>query len=125
MAYITAKEVKEKRDNLKKTFPRKNGWKFSVKREHSSSIHVTIVESPFNLGDRKQVNHFYIEDHFKTRPAVAKVLKKIYEIVNEGNFDESDISTDYFHVGFYVQIKIGEYGKPHVWNKRKVCAIIK
>ena len=43
MAYITKDEVKVIRNNLKKAFPAKQGWKFSVVCEHYSSVRVAIM----------------------------------------------------------------------------------
>jgi hypothetical protein len=33
--------------------------------------------------------------------------------MNTGNWDESDIQTDYFNVGWYVDVKIGSWQKPY------------
>lgn len=41
-----------------------------------------------------------------------EVLRKILSCLNDGNHDRSDISSDYFDVGWYVDVKIGDYNKP-------------
>jgi hypothetical protein len=33
--------------------------------------------------------------------------------MNDGNFDKSDIQSDYFHVGWYVSVNIGKWNKPY------------
>jgi hypothetical protein len=105
------------RANLKKNFP---GFKFSVTIHHHSSINVSLMASPldFSKDINKsgyyyiQLNHFYLD-----RYEHSDILKKIYEIIDEGNFDKSEPMTDYFHVGFYVHFNIGQFGKPYTQIK--------
>ena len=33
--------------------------------------------------------------------------------MNAENFDKSDPMTDYFHVGYYISVRIGSYDKPY------------
>lgn len=44
-------------------------------------------------------------------------LKKAFAVLNNGNHDNSDISTDYFDVGWYVNVRIGEWNKPYILEK--------
>jgi hypothetical protein len=61
--------------------------------------------------DYLDVNPYHFRDHFD---GVAKqVLIEILEAMNTGNWDESDIQTDYFNVGWYVDVKIGSWQKPY------------
>ena len=46
-------------------------------------------------------------------PVDVKVLKELADALNEGNIDKSDSQTDYFHVGWWVQINIGRSEKPY------------
>jgi hypothetical protein len=113
MAYMSTEHAKIIRDNLKKEFPE---FKFSIKKRHSSSIVVSILSSPLDFSkdieksgyDYVQLNHHYLENYEHT-----DVLKKIYDIINTGNHDNSDAMTDYFDVGFYVHMNIGEFEKPY------------
>jgi hypothetical protein len=34
--------------------------------------------------------------------------------MNDGNHDRSDIQTDYFDVGWYVDVNIGRWNKPYI-----------
>jgi hypothetical protein len=34
--------------------------------------------------------------------------------MNDGNWDKSDIQSDYFNVGWYVDVNIGKWNKPYV-----------
>lgn len=115
MAYIRKEEVAEKRAKLKEAFPAKDGWKLSVTRQHSSTISVVVMEAPYQMLEQPEqgnetVNYYYIKEHFgNTRK--ANDLSKIYDIINAGNFDDSDPMSDYFHVGFYVNLDIGKWDK--------------
>ena len=66
MAYITTESVKEMRNELKTLFPVKAGWKFSVTRQHYSSVRCEILTAPIELRidserTNESVNHFWIE----------------------------------------------------------------
>ena len=61
------------------------------------------------------VNVYRIRDG---RDGVAyDALQDLKTAMCEGNHDYSDISIDYFDVGRYVEIKIGDWGKPYVFIK--------
>ena len=40
-------------------------------------------------------------------------LEKAFAIMLEGNHDNSDIMTDYFDIGWYVDINIGKWDRPY------------
>lgn len=106
MAYITADEVKVIRDELKETFPE---FKFSVRRDGHSGIIVTIMEGPIRFANQDDVefNQFHIERHKN-----SSILKAMLAIINKNNFDKSDSSSDYFHVGYWVSFGQGRWDKP-------------
>lgn len=118
MPYITTERVKEIRNQIKKEFPK---FKFSIRRQHHSSVCVSIMSAPFDLipdNEKKyeQVNEFYIKDHYKETPETAKILSRIYEIANFGNgvfVEDSDYGTV---PDFYVNISIGQWDKPFKVN---------
>ncbi len=59
------------------------------------------------------VNPYWYHEHFS---GVAKqFLQKVIAAMNVGNHDNSDIMTDYFDVGWYVQVNIGKWDKPYVY----------
>ena len=119
MPYITAEEVKIKRNLIKKSFPK---YKFSITREHHSTISVCITEAPINLlTDNKhrgyeQVNHFHIKEHYADTPEIRDVLLVIYNIAFNGQ-RELVYDMDYGRVPtFYVSISIGRWNKPFKIN---------
>ena len=57
-----------------------------------------------------QVNEYYIEEQYS---GVARdFLLELKEAMNIGNYNHSDIQSDYFDVGFYTNINIGKWNKP-------------
>lgn len=42
------------------------------------------------------------------------LIKRITELTNKFNYDESDSQTDYFNVNFYLHLNIGKWDKPLV-----------
>lgn len=117
MAYINAAKVKTIRDQIKKQFPT---WKFSIRREGSSGIGVTILAADIDFmaaykGEQPrqggiQVNHYYLERSFEGD--ALKALETIKALANDGNHDRSDTQSDYFDVGWYFSLNIGDYDQP-------------
>jgi hypothetical protein len=57
-----------------------------------------------------QVSHHWT-DHFDGK--AKEFLDKAFEIMFEGNHDNSDIMVDYHDVGWYCDINIGKWDKPY------------
>ena len=60
------------------------------------------------------VNNYWYHEHFTGRSLLF--LDDILPVLNRGNHDNSDLMTDYFDVGWYVNIKIGKWNKPYICN---------
>jgi hypothetical protein len=95
-----------------------------VRIDHHSSLQVQIISAPYDLlqyrnpdrwspecFDRKhcQVNQYHMNGW---NGRALDDLKKIIAICNEGNHDNSDIMSDYFDVGWYFNLSIGDWDKP-------------
>jgi len=61
---------------------------------------------------RIQVNPYWYHEHF-TGEALA-FLKEVIPAMNDGNHDRSDIQSDYFDVGWYIDVNIGQWNKPYM-----------
>ena len=61
--------------------------------------------------DHIDVNPYWYHEHF-TGDAKA-FLTELFAACNNGNHDRSDIQTDYFDVGWYVDVNVGTWGKPY------------
>ena len=120
MAYISTEEVKVIREELKKNFPSRLGWKLSIVRRDYLSLSISIIKAPFELRNDQnnayeQVNQYWIESR-ENKQSVPP-LKKIFEIANKNNYNRSDVQSDYFDVGYYLNISIGHFGKPFTPNE--------
>lgn len=58
-----------------------------------------------------RVNPYYLREYHSG--VCLEFLEKITAAMNIGNHDRSDIMTDYFDVGWYVDINIGTYKKTY------------
>ena len=113
MAYITQEEKKEIANQLKAFIPKT--WKWSIAVKHYSVLVLTIASAPASdLGqyDGKdvQANTYYPEYHFEGEALAT--IKKIISVLNHKNYNNSDSQSDYFEVGYYVNINIGKWNKP-------------
>lgn len=113
MAYINKEDTEIKRAKIKALMPSKEGWKLSITNEDYTCLKVSILQAPFEIrvnpdNERENITYHNLEE----RKNGVEILKKMMEIIDEGNFDKNDIMTDYFHVGFYTRVSIGEWDKP-------------
>ena len=114
-----------------KAILRKYGVKGSLSVRHHSTLVLNIASGPIdfigNLNriaaskhregdfepatDYLHVNVYWYQEHYDGE-ALA-FLSEVIPIMNEGNHDRSDIMTDYFDVGWYVDVNIGRWDKPY------------
>ena len=109
MAYISPERTREIKKQLSKEFPL---FKFSVKNDNHTAIRVRIEAGPVKFVDmaHSQLNHYYPGNYEH-----SDILKKMIAIINQWNYDKSDIMTDYFDVGYYVTLEQGSWNKPYQW----------
>jgi len=58
------------------------------------------------------VNPYWYQEHFDGK--ALRFLKEVFAVLNGGNHDNSDIQTDYFDVGWYVDVNVGQWDKPYI-----------
>jgi MarR-like DNA-binding transcriptional regulator SgrR of sgrS sRNA len=58
-----------------------------------------------------RVNPYHYQSHYDGE-AVA-FLSEVLQAMNVGNHNRSDIQSDYFDVGWYVNVNIGKWDKPY------------
>lgn len=116
MAYISTEKAAQIRKRLKEEFPE---IKFSVALGSGKySLYVSILKSPYEFRpvddehrEYVDVNQYWIDsERFGYRN--VDILKRIIAICNDGNWDRSDVMTDYFDVGWYLNLYIGRWDKP-------------
>lgn len=115
------------------------GWKYSLRVRHHSTIVMTVQSAPVDVigianetnakhdrdrnvvtcryGTHMDVNPYHSEKQFTADPSLVKTVSDILACLNDGNWDKSDIMTDYFNVGWYVEINFGTWDKPYVNTK--------
>lgn len=127
MAYMNQERKGIIAGELKRVMPQ--GWKWSLSVQHHSTIVLTISEAPVDLIreyrdqvnrrhhqfplpqlDHLQINEFWLLDQFEGER--LEQMTAIRNALNGGNWDKSDIQTDYFNVGWYVSINFGRWNKP-------------
>lgn len=127
MAYMNQERKKVIADALKKNLKGVN-IKYSLSVQNYSTIVMTIksgdvdffkemvpeMKHGFEMG-YINVNPYHFRNHFEGRS--RDVLTKIFEAMNTGNHDRSDIQSDYHDVGWYVEVRIGTYNKPYIPTK--------
>lgn len=133
MAYVS-QELKAKLAPAIKAVLKKYGVKGSLAVRNNSTLVLNIksgkvdfFESFNRLGFKKirpqhlpftaaktyiDVNPFHYRNHFDGK--ALKFLTEVIPLMNDGNHDNSDIMTDYFDVGWYVDVNIGKWDKPYV-----------
>ena len=135
MAYMSQEKKSQIAPTIKKILS-----KYGVKGSLAVSNHMTLVlniksgaidfiknynetvgEQPggFRLGsaatDHVDVNPYHYQSHFSGK--AKSFLTEIMTAMNDGNHDRSDVQTDYFDVGWYVDVNIGKWNKPYILSK--------
>jgi len=132
MAYVNKEKKAKIVAAVKAVLPK--SWKATFAVRNGSGIVMTIKSSPFTLENlfgkeacdamgeyhyidgalgHVDVNHRYLERHIKNKEAL-EILKKVVKALDTDNHNNSDIMTDYFDVGHYVELQFGNYDKAYV-----------
>ena len=115
MAYISQNKKKELAPAIK-TVLKKFGMKGSLAVRHHSALVANIKSGAidFDLGERdyRQVNEYHIENNYKDK--ALEFLLALKAAMMLGNHNNSDLTTDYFDVGWYIEINIGQWDKPYL-----------
>jgi len=112
MAYMSQEKKKTLAPKIKAIL-KEYGMKGTIGVDRHSTLVVNIQSGPLFEdvdGDSLQVNVYWVKDHYEGKE--RSFLMKLVAAMNEGNYDNSDIMTDYFDVGWYNDINIGK------WNKK-------
>lgn len=123
MAYMSQELKKELAPEIKAVLKKYN-MKGSIAVRHHSSLVVNVKSGvldfigDYDFGDYPKdnidVNQYWLEEHYKGDQ--LSFLEELKEAMNVGNHDDSDIMTDYFDVGWYIDINIGQWDKPYIFN---------
>jgi hypothetical protein len=127
MAYMNQERKALLKTEIDKVMPR--GWKYSLAVRHHSTLVLTIKEATVDLiGEsldtqtrypvrptRIDLNLYHLHLHYSGK--TLKTITAIKDACNVGNHDRSDSQSDYFDVGWYVDINIGSDEKGFTYRK--------
>lgn len=65
-----------------------------------------------NTSGHEDVNPYHYKSHFDGQ--ALSFLKEVIPAMNNGNHDNSDIQSDYFDVGWYIDVNIGKWDSPYI-----------
>ena len=128
MAYMS-QERKSEIAPVVKAICKKYGVKASLAVRNHSTLCLNIKQGPIDfignyvkttgttdtwVTEKKSidVNTYWYHDHFSGQ--AKHFLSEVITAMHVGNHDNSDIQTDYFDVGWYVDVNIGRWDKPYV-----------
>jgi hypothetical protein len=124
MAYVS-QELKKSLAPAIKRICQKHGIKATLAVRHHSTLVLNIKAGKIDFfsdyelqagrTDSIQVNPYHYNNHFSGKS--KKFLSEIIPLMNKGNHDNSDIQTDYFDVGWYVDVNIGQWNQPYIFEK--------
>jgi hypothetical protein len=123
MAYMSQERKRSIAPNVKAIL-KANGLKGSLSVRDHTNLVLTIKEGEIDFIESApgrfayvsekyyiQVNHYYIADFFNGK--AQKVLIQLRDEMMKGNHNNSDIQSDYFDVGWYININIGRWDAPY------------
>lgn len=119
MAWVDQQKKARIAAELKKVMPK--GWRYSLAVHHHSTLCLTIsaapvdlialnIRRPENKGAYLRLNAHHLSHEYQGD--LLQVFNAINDALNLENYDNSDIQTDYFDVGHYVDIRIGRWNRP-------------
>jgi hypothetical protein len=109
-----------------KAICKKYGVKASLAVSNHSTLVLNVKQGPIDFindfGNSEdaakfgiQVNPYWYKEHFVGES--REFLTEVITAMNVGNHDRSDIQSDYFDVGWYVDVNIGRWNKPYALEK--------
>lgn len=127
MAYMN-QDIKRRLAPRVKSILEKYELKGSLSVRHNSTLVLTLRQGKINFlanyneiaakNNSRQftdgylpVNVYWYKEMFSDK--ALEFLTEIIPLLNEGNHDNSDAMTDYFDVGWYVNVRVGDWDKPY------------
>ena len=132
MAYVS-QELKKKLAPAIMSACKRHGVKATLSVDNHSTLVLTIKSGNMDIiGNANEVakaraawrnerfyeskdyfnlNTYHYKDHFTGK--VLEFFEVVIPLMNIGNYDKSDIQTDYFHCGWYIDVNVGRWNKPY------------
>ena len=132
MAYVSQERKAQLAPSIK-AICKKYGIKATIAVRHHSTLVVNIKQGKIDfIGNYNEVNAARPRpEHLPFQPATKSIdvnpywyhehfsgdalafLSELIPAMNAGNHDRSDPQTDYFDVGWYIDVNIGRWDKPY------------
>ena len=112
MAYFSKERKAEMAPKIKALL-QKYKMKGSLAVRHHSTVVLNLREGAIDFGkEYADVNVYHIDRNFTG--VAREFLNEALNILMTGNHNNSDIQSDYFDVGWYVDINVGKWDKPYI-----------
>ena len=116
MAYISQTLKKELTPAIKAVL-KKYDMKGTISIAHHSKLVVTLRSGSMFKGlTDTSVNYYHINSDKRFDEKEKSFLNELRNAMMVGNYDNSDPQSDYFDVGWYIEIKIGNYEKDYIFQ---------
>jgi len=116
MAYVSKEFKKEISPAIKKVLARYK-FKGTIAIKNLSTLVVNISKGPLALSDllNRDVNHHTISYNIEYgSDEWKKFINELVDVMNGENYNKNDIMSDYFDVGYYIDINLGKWNKPYI-----------
>lgn len=129
MAHMSQEKKKEISAKLKPII-KKYDLSGTLSVDHHSTLVFTISRGPIDfisdynkiaaernrndnqlVKDSMRINEFWYKEFHSGK--ALECLSEIIPIMNDGNHNNSDPMSDYFDIGWYIEIQIGKWNKPY------------
>lgn len=121
MAYMSQENKAKLSVEIAKAMPK--GWKWTLAVKHHSTLVLTIRQAPVDLisenlvcasrpepSSNRNLNVYHLNGEYADK--LLKIFEGIKAAMMVGNHDNSDSQSDYFDVGWYIDINIGDGDSP-------------
>ena len=115
MAYMNQEKKKRLAPKIMEILKKYN-IKGTLSVKDYSSLKLTLKSGAIDF-KTDSINEYRYEDHFADNPEALAFLSEVIPAMNIENFDNSDIMTDYFDVGYYINVNLVKYDKPYICTK--------
>lgn len=120
MAFMN-QEQKSKLAPAIKAALKKYGMKGTIAVRNHSTLIVNIQQGNLDFeGNGGNINHHSIDRNYSGEKLAF--LSELVAAMSNGNHDNSDVMTDYFDVGWYLSIYVGQWDKPYVYLNKEAVA---
>ena len=115
MAYYNQEQKREVAPKIKALLKKYN-MKGSLSVSDNSTVVLNLKEGVIDFGQNAfggkiSINVYWIDEHYNG--IAREFLNEVYAILMQGNHNNSDIMTDYFDIGWYVEINVGRWDRPY------------